>query len=559
MVPAPALEIPKKHHGKTIHTDYVFAIFIAVVYASFLVYTHFFAMSLRPPPYLLSLDALLHLRLNLFWVDAPGCVQMAVRDIYRMEFEIFQSLDWCLLYLAAVIIYSTHMCRGWQKVVPAPALEIPKKHHGRAIHMGYVFAVVCASFPVYTHLFAMSLCPPPYLLSLDTLLHLRLNLDTPGCEKVVGRDVRSMEFEIFQSLAVIFCSTHMCLAWQKVVPAPALENPKRHHGKAILMGYVFAIFTAMVYASLLVYTHLFRHALVPAALGGHPRLREGGCAGHLPLGVRDLPVRGLVPLLPGGRDHLQHPHAPGLAEGGARTGLKLAPGGSQGISVLRLAISRLIFLAFMTMHLLQFRFDDTDQSRLCYIKPPPYLISFWRITSLNLFRTHEGGIQPVGVRDICALELRLHETPVVLLLHPLRALLPVPSGEHPAELPRAWISPPRGHFRERRGLPVWRCSSQQGWKRHQPSGEHPAGHAHPRIPCELLGNFSNCQDVTGGAVRLFGCPPQWTGCCNTKGRFSSPCFDVGVFGGGDRLLWNHPALPHNFPWPGHLAAFVPGC
>ena len=239
--------------------------------------------------------------------------------------------------------------------------------------------------------------------------------------------------------------------------------------------------------------------------------------------------------------------------------MKLAPGGSQGISVHRLAISRLIFLTFMTIHLLQFRFDDTDQSRLCYIKPPPYLISFWRITSLNLFRTNEGGIQPVGVRDICALELRLHETLVVLPLHPLRALLPVPSGEHPAELPRPWISPLRGHFRERRGLPVWRCSSQQGWKRHQPSGEHPAGHAHPRIPCELLGNFSNCQDVTGGAVRLFGCPPQWTGCCNTKGRFSSPCFDVGVFGGGDRLLWNHPALPHNFPWPGHLAAFVPGC
>ena len=52
------------------------------------------------------------------------------------RFEIFQSLGWVLFYLAAVIIFSTHMCLGWQKVVPAPALEIPKKYHSRAIHMG---------------------------------------------------------------------------------------------------------------------------------------------------------------------------------------------------------------------------------------------------------------------------------------------------------------------------------------------------------------------------------------------------------------------------------------
>ncbi|CAE7639676.1 osm1 [Symbiodinium sp. CCMP2456] len=115
---------------------------------------------LCPPPYLLNLATLLQLRLNLFWVDTPGCQAVYVRDIYRMEFEIFQSLGWVLFYLAAVIIFSTHMCLGWQKVVPAPALEIPKKYHSRAIHMGYVFtffiALIYASFPLYTHLFAMS-------------------------------------------------------------------------------------------------------------------------------------------------------------------------------------------------------------------------------------------------------------------------------------------------------------------------------------------------------------------------------------------------------------------
>merc|ERR1711915_890068 len=60
---------------------------------------------------------------NLFWVDTPGCTTAEVRDIYRMEFEVFQSLGWVLFYLASVVIFSTHMCLGWQKVVPAPSLD----------------------------------------------------------------------------------------------------------------------------------------------------------------------------------------------------------------------------------------------------------------------------------------------------------------------------------------------------------------------------------------------------------------------------------------------------
>jgi hypothetical protein len=61
------------------------------------------------------------------------------------------------------------MCLGWQKVVLAPAWETPKKHHGKAILMDYVFAIsiakVCVSFLVYAHLYAVSLCPPPQVLS----------------------------------------------------------------------------------------------------------------------------------------------------------------------------------------------------------------------------------------------------------------------------------------------------------------------------------------------------------------------------------------------------------
>jgi len=115
---------------------------------------------LCPPPYLMNIGTIFDLRLNLFWMDEPGCTTAEVRDIYRMEFEVFQSLGWVLFYLASVVIFTTHMCLGWQKVVPAPALDIPKRYHAKAIHIGYVMTIfislIYASFPIYTHLFPMS-------------------------------------------------------------------------------------------------------------------------------------------------------------------------------------------------------------------------------------------------------------------------------------------------------------------------------------------------------------------------------------------------------------------
>merc|ERR1712110_1142805 len=109
------------------------------------------------------MGTVLQLSLNLFWVecglpDSPA--KVAVRDIYRMEFEVFQSLGWCLFYLSAVAVFCTHMCLGWQKAVPAPALDIPKRYHSKAIHVGYIMTafigLIYASFPIYTHCFAMS-------------------------------------------------------------------------------------------------------------------------------------------------------------------------------------------------------------------------------------------------------------------------------------------------------------------------------------------------------------------------------------------------------------------
>merc|ERR1711924_273258 len=56
---------------------------------------------------------------------------------------------------------------------------------------------------------------------------------------------------------------------------------------------------------------------------------------------------------------------------------KLALIKTGGISVLNLAITGIMLLTFMTIHLFQFRFGDTDQFGDYMIRSPPWLINFW--------------------------------------------------------------------------------------------------------------------------------------------------------------------------------------
>jgi len=117
-----------------------------------------------PPPYLVNLHLQTILNpahpINLFWM--PDCKfedATYVRDIYRLEFEIFKSFGWCFFYVASVLIFATHMCLGWQKVVPSPSLGVPQRYHSKAIHVGYwmtgIIAMIYISFPTYTHCWPM--------------------------------------------------------------------------------------------------------------------------------------------------------------------------------------------------------------------------------------------------------------------------------------------------------------------------------------------------------------------------------------------------------------------
>jgi len=111
----------------------------------------------RPPPYMINFSGIL--ALQLFWTSDTTVDPVPVRDIYKLEFELFKSLGWVVFYLFSVVMFMVHACLGWRKVVPAPALRIPKGHIERVKIIGYALIIgigaIYLSFPLYTHFFGM--------------------------------------------------------------------------------------------------------------------------------------------------------------------------------------------------------------------------------------------------------------------------------------------------------------------------------------------------------------------------------------------------------------------
>merc|ERR1712070_1145872 len=64
-----------------------------------------------------------------------------------------------------------------------------------------------------------------------------------------------------------------------------------------------------------------------------------------------------------------------------------------------LAITGVLLLIYMTIHLFQFRFGATSPY---YVRPPPYLVNIWELP--HLFFTTDPSVKEVPVRDIYKLE-----------------------------------------------------------------------------------------------------------------------------------------------------------
>jgi len=138
------------------------------------------AYNLRPPPYLINIWGVMSL--NLFWCTKEQCPYaptVGVRDIYKLEFDIFQRPTnfpfgsscgafeifgqsmtlpctevpnfWAGFYIFSTVIFMIHACLGWKKVVPA--LGIPMGHHKCVNIIGYLIFIVLGaiyiSFPAY--------------------------------------------------------------------------------------------------------------------------------------------------------------------------------------------------------------------------------------------------------------------------------------------------------------------------------------------------------------------------------------------------------------------------
>jgi len=114
----------------------------------------FGAYFVHPPRFLINFSGITSL--NLFWCE-PGSdilcddVKVGVRDIYALEFQIFQNPLWTAFYIFSVVIFMTHACFGWEKVTPA--LGIPKGHQDNVKKIGYgimiVIGLIYISFPVF--------------------------------------------------------------------------------------------------------------------------------------------------------------------------------------------------------------------------------------------------------------------------------------------------------------------------------------------------------------------------------------------------------------------------
>merc|ERR1712054_695952 len=104
---------------------------------------------IRPPRYLINFAGILSL--NLFWTEDKTVEAIPVRDIYKLEYQVFKQPAWSVFYLVCVVIFMTHACLGWKKVTPA--LGIPKMHHKRVEVYGYIIFItlglIYISFPLF--------------------------------------------------------------------------------------------------------------------------------------------------------------------------------------------------------------------------------------------------------------------------------------------------------------------------------------------------------------------------------------------------------------------------
>jgi flavocytochrome c len=113
----------------------------------------------RPPSYLINFAGVT--TLSLFWSFDPSVQAVPVRDIYKLEFDLFKTSPyheaWSIIYVLAVFVFMIHAIWGWSNLLEkGNVLGVPKGHHRRVKILGnmifIILGVIYISFVAYTNL-----------------------------------------------------------------------------------------------------------------------------------------------------------------------------------------------------------------------------------------------------------------------------------------------------------------------------------------------------------------------------------------------------------------------
>ena len=115
-------------------------------------YPYYDYVELKAPPLLVNYKGVLS---GHIFTDPTDGELVRARDLYSREVALFKDFKTVLLYTIAVVIFATHLCLGWKKLIPADAMQIPRDHQNTVIYIGWAAACAVAfmygSVPWYVY------------------------------------------------------------------------------------------------------------------------------------------------------------------------------------------------------------------------------------------------------------------------------------------------------------------------------------------------------------------------------------------------------------------------
>jgi len=120
-------------------------------------YTGYQFTEIRAPKYFVNPLGVLSKEPHLWTMgDDPDTPLVRVKDVYTRECELFKQAPTMAFYVFSVLIFMCHMCWGWEKLVTADAMQIPKDHVTRVKYIGWAAAFgigsMYMSLPIGTYL-----------------------------------------------------------------------------------------------------------------------------------------------------------------------------------------------------------------------------------------------------------------------------------------------------------------------------------------------------------------------------------------------------------------------